>query len=70
MKHSHVFGGNDVNEHAGVHVADLYETWLEREDVRVEDGERVGITLPCDDPVRSSAPTISVNKERVIRVAE
>lgn len=70
MQHSHVFGSDDVNQHAGIHVTNLDEAWLKCQDVRVENRKRVRIALPSDDPVRSSTPTIPVNKERVIRVAE
>jgi hypothetical protein len=70
MQHPYVFGGDDVNKHASIHVPDLDETWFECQNIRVEYREGIGIAFPCNDPVWSSTPSISVNKERVIRVAE
>ena len=70
MQHADILRRDDMHQHSRIHMPNLNETRFESENIRREDGKRVGGTLPSDHPVRSSTPPIPVNKERVIRVAQ
>lgn len=48
----------------------LNETRLKSQDVRIENGESIGIALPRDHPIRPSSPPIPIHEERVVGVAE
>lgn len=66
MQHADVLRRNDMHEVRRLHMPNLDEARLERENVRREDGESVGVAFPGDHPVGPSTPAIAVNKERVV----
>ena len=70
MQHADVLRRDDMDQHSRIHMSNLDEARLERENIRGEDRESVRRALPCNHPVWPSTPTIPVNKERVIRVAQ
>lgn len=70
MKHSDVLCRKNMDQASTVHMPNLYEAWLEREDIRVEHRKGLWIAFPCDLPIRPCTPTIPIDKEAVISVAE
>lgn len=70
VQHPDVLRSQDMNQHTSLHVSYFDEAGLEGKDVRVEDGKRLRRALPRDLPVRTRPPTIAVDEEREVRVAE
>ena len=57
-------------ERPGVHVTDLDEVRLKRKYVRLEDGKRLRVALPLDQPVREGPPAVAIDEEAEIRIAQ
>lgn len=63
MQHANVFARHYVDQFTRLDVSDLNEVGLKSKDVGIRKRECVGITLPRNPPVRSSAPAIAVDEE-------
>ena len=70
MQHPHIFRRQNVHQRPRVHIPDLDEIGLEREDIRLEDGKGLRVALPCDEPLGEGAPAVPVHKEGEVRVAQ
>ena len=70
MQHSNVLRGQNMHQHARLHVPYLYKARLESEDIRVEDGEGLRVAFPIDHPVAACSPAVTVDEEAVVGVAE
>lgn len=73
MQHPNILSCDDVNQRRRLQVSNLYETWLKRQNVsrrRKGQRKRVRLPFPRNHPVRTTAPTILIDKERKVRVIQ
>lgn len=70
MEEANVLSSDNVNQPASFHVPYFDEAGLKGEEVRVRESEGGWLPFPCDLPVGSCAPSISVNEEGEIRIIQ
>jgi len=70
MEPPDVLRRENVNQATALHMPYLDEARLKGQNVRVEYGECLRVTFPCDSPVGASAPAVAIDVEGVICVAK
>lgn len=70
MQHPHILRRQDIHQRPRVHIPNLNEVRLERQDVRLEYGESLRVPLPRDKPLGERAPAVPVHEEGKVRVAQ
>jgi hypothetical protein len=70
MQHPNIFGSDDVHKHTIVHVSNFDEMGFECKDIWIENGKICWSSFPGNHPIRTSSPTVSIDEEGVIGVAQ
>lgn len=70
MQHPHILRRQNINQHPCIHIPNLNKIRFKRQDIRLEYRKRLRVPLPRNLPLWEGAPTVAVDKEGEVRVAE
>ena len=70
MQHANILRRQNMHTSARLDMANLDEARLERQNIRVRQGERLRLSLPGDPPIGPCAPAVAVDEEGEIGVIE
>ena len=70
MQHPDILPHHDRHQASRLHIPNLDETWLECQYIRSENRKRCRIPFPIDNPFLSRSPTVAIDEEAKVGVAE
>lgn len=70
MQHAYVLRCDNVNQHTRLQVPYFNKIRFKCKEIWMRKSKSLGPTFPINQPVRSSAPAVSVNEEGKFRIME